>query len=142
MKPHLLATALVLAAWAPAQAADDTESVACVRTKVWASYTEGWKLRTLASAEASLGETATWKVTLYPDRDYRFTACGAAGLGNLDLIVYDAAGKPVARDTTDDSQPDVTFRTPTLGAYYLVAHVRRVDDDAKPAELAIAITHR
>lgn len=131
---------LLLAVSAPALAAEDEEALACVKTKVWESYKDGWALRTMRSSMMGLDEQRTSLVTLYAGRSYRFQVCGTEGIGDVDIVMYDLDGKVVVRDSTTDRQP-VFEVNDKVGNFYVVVHVRSL---AKPGlgGVALAVTHK
>ncbi len=123
-----------------AHAGQDADALACVKTKVWESYTDGWSLRTMRGSELSLNDRRTAMVSLYPGRSYRFMACGTEGVGDLDLLLYDVDGNVVRRDSTTDRQPMLEV-TDLSGTYYLVVHVRSLVAPGLGG-VAVAVTHK
>ena len=122
--------------------ASESEATSCVRTKVWESYDEGWSLRTLLDASLVHGDKKVWKIGMYSDRTYRLMACGVAPSLDLDIVIYDGAGKVVLRDDTRDRQPGLSFVPAESGAYYVVLHARQNAAADVAADVALAVLHK
>jgi hypothetical protein len=138
-----LATLLTWLGSPPAALADDgaAEDVAidCARAKTWELQLDGWSLRSTTGATLALGDKRVLMVTLYPGRTYRLLGCATEGVTDLDLLVYDAAGKVVARDEGVGREP-VLDLSGLQGAVYIVTHVRGARD-TQPAGAALSIAH-
>ncbi|MCB9682887.1 MAG: hypothetical protein H6733_15575 [Alphaproteobacteria bacterium] len=131
-----------LAASTPALADDDSATVACVRNKVWEAYDGGWGLRTITHDTAVVGERLTWKVTLYANRTYRFLSCAQDGAEDVDLVLFDSNGHVVKSSSEGGRAPTLEISGAELGAYYIVAYLRKADAPKAPREIAVAITHK
>ena len=125
--------------------ADQDEADTCVRSKVWEAYPEGWAVRTIT--KASLGETEhrIYLMTLYAGNEYKFLGCGDQTMANVDLVLYDADGRLLVQDQTEDRQPVVAFRPATTDTFYLAVHAVKVvegTEAGKKASIATAVTYR
>jgi hypothetical protein len=137
----VIALALAVALTGAAQADDDAgDALACVRTKVWDAYGDGWSLRTMSSSPLGVGERRSYALSLMPGRAYRVLGCATGSLADLDLALYDASGHVVVADATADGQPilDLSGRT---GTFTLVVYGRR-GVAADPGGAAFAVLHR
>ena len=125
----------------PAQA-DESEASACLRTKVWDGYGDGWAIRTMTSTELTSGKTRSYLVSLYADNEYRIATCGDTDIKNLDVLLYDTKGNIVSRDTTEDREPFLEFKPPATGTYYVVLYLREPVEGADKAGAAMAVVYR
>lgn len=48
----------------------------------------------------------------------------------------------IARDTTDDRQPEVMFKPTATGTYYIVLYNRRAAKAGEPGGAAMAVVYR
>ena len=65
--------------------AGEAEADACLRTKVWDGYADGWGIRTMTSTTLGSGKTRNYLVTLYEGNAYRIQTCAdeaAEGCGH------------------------------------------------------------
>lgn len=132
----------LLAVSAPAFAGDELAAETCLRTKVWDSYAEGWGVRTMTSTSLTQGATKNYLVTLYKGNEYQIRTCGDENTKNLDVYLYDMGGKVIAQDSTVDREPSFGFKPEMTGTYYIVLHAREVNDTAKDAGVAMAVTYK
>lgn len=114
------------------------EAESCTKAKVWEAYNDGWSMRSMSPVDVAPGTVKVWKVTAMPGRTYKFVACGDPRIVDLDLVVYDANGQVVARDSTTDRQPSVELTAEKSTTWYVVAQPRKVEGTT-PAEIAVAI---
>lgn len=131
--------ALLLGGLLTAALAADTAAESCLKAKVWDAYSDGWSMRSMAPTEIVPGSTKVWKVTALAHRTYRVVACADERVKNLDLVLYDASGQVVARDSTVDRQPMIQLNTDKAGTYYVVAQAREVEGGDAPADVAVAV---
>lgn len=129
--------ALLLSAPAHAGTAD---AETCLRAKVWESYADGWGVRTLASTELQSGKNRNYVVNLFQGNQYRIATCGDERMVNLDVLLYDAAGQVVARDSTTDREPVIEFTPPATGSYYVVLYAKQIGE--APAAAAMAVIYK
>lgn len=130
---------LALALSAPSLAGtNDAET--CLRAKVWESYSDGWGVRTLTSTDLESGKNRNYVVNLLKGNQYRIATCGDKAMVNLDVLLYDAAGTVVARDSTSDRQPMIEFTPPETGSYYVVLYAKEVEKS--PASAAMAVIYK
>jgi hypothetical protein len=122
--------------------ADEAEAEACLRTKVWDGYSDGWAIRTMTSTTLANGATRNYLVTLYKGNEYEIQTCGDNAISNLDLILYDLNGNVVLRDETKDRQPKLSYKPTQTSTFYIVVHARELPDPAKSAGVAVAVTYR
>lgn len=137
---HTLLLATLLAA-APALA-DEAEADSCLRTKVWDGYADGWGVRTMTSTELEDGKTRAYLVTLYEGNEYRLRSCADGAFRNLDLLLYDTKGNVIARDDTLDREPEIAFRPPATGTYYVVLYARETAQAGGKGGVAMAVVYR
>lgn len=135
----LMAAALLLPAPADASQAD---AQACVRSKIWDGYSDGWAVRTAVAAELDQGQRKVYTVTLYEGVEYRIQGCGDDGVLDVDVAIYDENGRLVKRDATKDRQPELIFRPDRSGDYFLVMYARHLAAPGTPAGIAMAVTYR
>ena len=133
---------LVLLAGAPAQAGDTSAAEACLRTKVWDGYAEGWGIRTMATTTLNLGGTRNYLVTLYKGNEYKIETCGDDHFANVDVYLYDLAGQVVRRDETSNRQPVITFTPEMTATYYIVLHARELAAGSSDGSVSMAVTYR
>jgi len=138
----LLAISLIgaTAAWA-----DQDEADTCVRSKVWEAYPEGWAVRTITKANLAEAEHRIYLLTLYAGNEYRFLGCGDTGLSNVDLVLYDADGRLLVQDQSEDRQPEVSYKPTDTDTFYLAVHAAKLAEAAeagKKASIATAVTYR
>lgn len=122
--------------------ADEKDAESCLRTKVWDGYAEGWGVRTMTSTSIADGRTRNYLVTLYEGNEYRIQTCADEEISNLDLLLYDTRGNVIARDTTDDRQPEVSFKPTATGTYYIVLYNRLAADQGATGGAAMAVVYR
>jgi hypothetical protein len=122
--------------------ADEKDAESCLRTKVWDGYAEGWGVRTMTSTSIPDGRTRNYLVTLYEGNEYRIQTCADEEIKNLDLLLYDTRGNVIARDTTDDRQPEVAFKPTATGTYYIVLYNRQAAKPGETGGAAMAVVYR
>jgi hypothetical protein len=122
--------------------ASEKEAETCLRTKVWDGYAEGWGVRTLTSSALADGATRNYLVTLYQGNEYRVRTCADEAISDLDVLLYDVDGKVVQRDSTTDREPELTFKPPVTGTYYVVLYNRQSSGTGKEGHAAMAVVYR
>ena len=122
-------------------AADEKEADSCLRDKIWDGYSEGWAVRTATSATLQQGDHRVYLVTLYAGNEYKLQACGDASAGDIDLILHDTEGNPVARDETNDREPVILYKPALTETYYVVMHAINVTE-GQSSGMAMAVTYR
>ncbi len=125
---------------APKRPAGEAAAQACVNTKVWDGYDDGWRVRTVQARMLDAGDKATWTMTLVSGNTYRFFGCSEASVRRLDLVLYGQEGAAKASDMDGDRQPYVDFTpdlTQTVHAVLLAPDL----DDGK-AGVALGVVHR
>lgn len=141
MSLSVLPAALLVFAAAPAAAAEN-EAEACLKTKVWDGYAEGWGVRTMTSTALPDGKTRNYLVTLYQGNEYKIRSCADAKIANLDLLLYDAKGSLVMRDETTDREPELSIRPPATGTYYVVLYARQAATPGAEGNAAMAVVYK
>jgi hypothetical protein len=136
----LLAASLLL--FSQVASADEKEADACLRTKVWDGYKDGWAIRTMTSTTLAAGATRNYLVTFYKGNEYQIQACGDAAASNIDLVLYDLNGQVLQRDETKDQQPVMTIKPEKTATYYIVVHARSLTDGQKDSGISVAVTYR
>lgn len=143
MNTLVAGTTLLLALLLPSAArADEEEAEACLRSKVWDGYAEGWAIRTMTSTSLPDGGTRNYLVTLYAGNEYQVQACADSKSKNLDILLYDLSGNVVTRDTSDDREPKFTFTPTTTGTYYVVLYARELAEPTAQTGVGLAVTYR
>ena len=122
--------------------ADETKAEACLRTKVWEGYADGWGVRSMVTTEIEDGRTRAYLVTLYEGNEYQMKACADERLVNADLLLYDTKGNVIARDSTVSREPELSFKPPATGTYYVVLYAREMTEAGGKGEVAVAVTYR
>lgn len=122
--------------------ADEKDAESCLRTKVWDGYAQGWGVRTMTSTSIPDGRTRNYLVTLYEGNEYRIQTCADEEISNLDLLLYDTRGNVIARDTTEDREPEVTFKPTATGTYYIVLYNRQSAKSGETGGAAMAVVYR
>lgn len=138
-------TALLALSIAGAAIADQDEADTCVRSKVWEAYPEGWAVRTITKASLAETEHRIYLLTLYAGNEYKFLGCGDTSLADVDLVLYDADGRMLVQDQTEDRQPVVEFRPSATDTFYLAVHAAKLGtpaEEGKKASVATAVTYR
>lgn len=131
---------IAMLAVAPALAESPAES--CLRTKVWDGYKEGWGVRSMVTVEIEDGRTRAYLVTLYEGNEYQMKACADERVVNADLLLYDTKGNVIVRDTTVGREPDLAFKPPATGTYYVLVYAREMKEAGGKGEIALAVTYR
>ncbi len=122
--------------------ADESKAEACLRTKVWEGYADGWGVRSMVTTELEDGRTRAYLVTLYEGNEYQMKACADERVLNADLLLYDAKGNVIARDSTVSREPELAFKPPATGTFYLVLYAREMVEAGGKGEIAVAVTYR
>jgi hypothetical protein len=122
--------------------AGEKEAKACLDTKIWAGYNEGWAVRTAVDATLEKAEHRVYLVTLYAGNEYHLQACGDSAAGNIDLVLHDKEGKEVARDKSEDREPMLTFKPTRTDTYYVAVYAASMAGSATEAGVAMAVTYR
>jgi hypothetical protein len=120
----------------PAHAGNEAES--CMQAKTWENYEAGSSLRTVSLGELQAGERLTLKSTLYRGREYLIQACGSSQVHELDLILFDLAGKEVGRATGGGKEAELRHKSKSATeTLYIVAHVRRAAPGAQDVSIGV-----
>lgn len=122
--------------------AGEKEAKACLNTKIWDGYNDGWAVRTAVDATLKKAEHRVYLVTLYAGNEYSLQACGDADAGNIDLVLHDKDGKEVARDQSEDREPKVAFTPPRTDTYYVALYAASLAGEAEKAGVAMAVTYK
>ena len=142
MLAGVLATTAALAEAPAPDKAREKEADTCIRTKIWSGYDQGWAVRNATSARLGGGEHRVYVITLEAGLEYKLLACGDKGIGDLDLVLHDVNGKEVARDSSNDREPMVSFTSPTTESYYLAVYAARMNEGATTGGVATAVTYK
>jgi hypothetical protein len=135
-------TATMLLALAIPALGGESEAESCLRTKVWEGYADGWGVRTMTSTTIPDGKTRNYLVTLYEGNEYRIRSCADEGIRNLDLLLYDTRGNVIARDSTLDREPEISFKPPSTGTFYIVMYNREAAATDGTGGAAMAVVYR
>ena len=123
----------------PAQA--ESKAEACLRTKVWDGYADGWGVRTMTTTELEDGKFRGYVVSLYEGTEYKIRACGDDRFRDVDVLLYDPKGNLIARDATHDREPEFMFKPPTTGTFYVVVYARELAQAGGKGEVAMAVVY-
>lgn len=126
----------------PSASASEKDAETCLRTKVWDGYADGWGVRTMTSGALADGSTKNYLVTLYEGNEYRVRTCADDAVADLDVLLYDVGGKVIARDTTTDREPEITFKPTATGTYYVVLYHRQAKTAGTEGHVAMAVVYR
>jgi hypothetical protein len=122
--------------------ADEAEAEACLRTKVWDGYADGWAIRTMTATTLTAGATRNYLVTFYKGNEYQIQACADASSQNVDLVLYDLNGEVAKRDESTDRQPKLLFKPTKTSTYYIVVHARQLEKEKTESGISVAVTYR
>jgi len=122
--------------------AGESEAESCLRTKVWDGYAKRWGVRTMTSTTLPDGKTRNYLVTLYEGNEYKVRTCADEAITNLDVLLYDVKGAVIARDSTTDREPEITFKPPSTGTYYIVLYNRQATTAGSEGGAAMAVVYR
>ena len=122
--------------------ASESEADACLRTKVWDGYADGWGIRTMTSTTLEDGKTRNYLVTLYEGNSYKIQTCADDQSKNLDVLLYDTKGNVIARDSTVDREPVIEFKPTATGTYSIVLYNREATTPGSEAGVAMAVVYR
>lgn len=120
----------------------EKEADTCIRTKIWSGYDQGWAVRNATSAKLGGGEHRVYVITLEAGLEYKLLACGDKGIGDLDLVLHDVNGKEVARDSSNDREPSVSYTSATTQSYYLAVYAARMNPGVTTGGVATAVTYK
>jgi len=143
VRTTLLSSFIGLFLATPGAIAKDSKAEACLRTKVWEGYADGWGIRSMTSAQVKARKTKNYLVTLYKGNEYQVATCADPSVKNLDVLLYDMNGNVLTRDTSADREPRITFEPETTGSYYVVLYLREAKSariDA--ADVAMALVYK
>ncbi len=135
-------TALFLAAFSSAALADEAAAETCLKTKIWEGYNSGWAVRTATNATLGQGEHRIYLVTLYAGTEYKLMVCGDDAVVNADIVLYDSLGNEVAKDSSKDREPTVTYRAASTDTFYIAVHATQTKDAATKGGIATAVTYK
>jgi hypothetical protein len=129
----LLSSGLLVALSGSAMASQD-EAETCVRELVSNAYPLGWAVRTITRVDLGAGETSNYLLTLYAGVEYRVTSCGDPSTLEVDLVLYDAAGQPIAQDLGRGRSGELSYRPTTTDTFFLGVRVseRKPPPTAQP----------
>lgn len=133
---------LALSLAAPTALADEKDAETCIRTKIWDGYADRWAVRSATKALLKWKEYRVYMLTLYAGTEYRFQACGDKTANNVDLVLYDAAGKEIGRDKTTNREPELLFSPDATNTYYVAVFMSSQTDLTKRSGVAVATTYR
>ena len=101
---------------APVQA-DEKEAENCLREKIWAGYEGGWAVRTATTITLEEEAHRVFLVTLYEGNEYKFMVCGDKDSQDLDIVLHNATGEELARDSDESREPLVQFKAKETQTY-------------------------
>lgn len=135
-------SALLFALLTPAASAGELDAQTCLKTKIWEGYNSGWAVRTQTSATLGQGEHRIYLVTLYAGTEYKLMVCGDTAVVNADIVLYDSLGNEVARDTSSDREPVVTYKAGATDTFYISVHATKTSDPATKGAVSTAVTYK
>ena len=101
------------------------EAECCLGPKRWEAGEQGWQSWRVDSFELDPGQYNKITVSLTKGLKYRFEACGASEVVNVDLILYDGEGEIAVRDVTQDREPVIEWVALDSGTHHLVVYMRQ-----------------
>jgi hypothetical protein len=122
--------------------AGEKEAKACLDTKIWSGYNDGWAVRTAVDATLKKSEHRVYLVTLYAGNEYVIQACGDSSSGDIDLVLHDKDGKEVARDQSDDREPKLNFKPTRTDTFYVALYAATLAGESADAGVAMAVTYK
>ncbi len=125
-----LAVAALLAAGATLSWAGEADSRACLDQLVSNASAEGYRVRMQDSDSLPRGGELGYTTVLTGGSEYIVFACGDAAVTDLDIYVYDEAGKLVDRDRMSDAQPIVAITPEYTASYHILIKVYEASGDA------------
>lgn len=137
----MLSALLFAAALAPAHA-DEASAEACLKTKIWEGYNQGWAVRTATNATLAQGEHRIYLVTLYAGTEYKIMVCGDDAMANADIVLYDSLGNEVLKDGSQDREPVITYKAGSTDTYYIAVHATKLKEAGAKSGLATAVTYK
>lgn len=135
----LALAALTFAAPAYADATEQAE--ACVRTKVYSAYEDGWSLRTLQSTTRDRDDHKIWPTTLVAGLTYRVIACGQEGVTDVELVLYDGDGKLIEADASTARDASLELKVASTGGFYIAAKTAGGEGDG-PTAIAVGVIYK
>lgn len=132
---------LAVAALSASAEPGEDEAKSCLNTKLYEAYGDGWRARVREVQALDVGKPEVLEVFLYGGREVRFIACAGAAAVNLDLLLVDAEGTVLARDTTRSREPELVVTVPQTGRYRLLSYLQAATGAAK-VHSAVALTWR
>ncbi|MEL6348134.1 MAG: hypothetical protein AAFV53_33810 [Myxococcota bacterium] len=121
--------------------ADEKEADTCLRTKIWDGYSDGWAVRTATSATLAEGEHRVYLVTLYAGNEYKLQVCGDKASADVDLVLHNADGKELGRDSSSDREPVLMYKPESTETFYVVLYAADVEE-GQSSGIAMAVTYR
>jgi len=122
--------------------ADEEAAETCLRTKIWDGYNTGWAVRTATNTTLAEMEHRVYLVTLYAGNEYKVMACGDPNAANVDIVLYDAKGASVAHDSSNDREPQFTYKPTVTDTFYIAVHAMKLNDKNTPAGVSTAVTYK
>ena len=109
------------------------EAECCLGPKRWEASEEGWQSWRTDSFELEPGEYRKITVSLTKGLKYRFEACGASEVSNVDLILYDREGEIAVRDDVSDREPVIEWVALDSGTHHFVVYMRETTNEGSAA---------
>ena len=122
--------------------ADEKEAENCLREKIWAGYEGGWAVRTATTITLEEEAHRVFLVTLYEGNEYRFMVCGDTDSNDLDIVLHNATGEELARDSDQSREPLVEFKAKETQTYYIAVYASSISEDAEGTGIAFAVTYK
>jgi len=123
----LFAATLVLIA-PPAAADDEAEVGACLRLISQEKLPEGKRMVSNDIQTLMSTKEAVYSFTLFKGNSYEIHTCAAANVTDLDVHLYDQAGKLLEAKTEVDRTPTLSVKPERTGTYYLVLKLLGTSD--------------
>jgi hypothetical protein len=125
---------------APKRYAGEAAAEACVNTKAWDGYGDGWRVRTVQARTVEGNDRATWTLTLLAGNTYRFFGCSEASVRQLDLVLYGGDFDARASDIGGDRQPTVDYTPDRTETVHVV--LAAPEAPGGKAGVALGVVHR
>ena len=122
--------------------ADEKEAENCLREKIWAGYEGGWAVRTATTITLEEEAHRVFLVTLYEGNEYKFMVCGDKDSRDLDIVLHNATGEELARDSDKSREPLVQFTAKETQTYYIAVYASSISEEAEGTGIAFAVTYK
>ena len=68
--------------------------------------------------------------------------CGDKDSKDLDIVLHNATGEELARDSDQSREPLVEFKAKETQTYYIAVYASSISEDAEGTGIAFAVTYK